>query len=148
MPAASAFLSRPLQRFPLLRYALLGPPIGTAVFVLFLTLLGAREVLAKGTESLSGWLFQFIAFGWPIFLLFGYAFGLLPALATGALAQWLAARRASALHLPAIVLAALALCFGWSRFIGQDTGTALQMAACGGIGAAVCAFSGRRGGVV
>jgi hypothetical protein len=116
------------------------------VFALWLMALGSREVLQRGTESLPGWLFQFAWFGWPIVVLFGYVFGLVPAIATGVLAQWLQARPPSRLHLPAIAGAGFALSWAFAGVTGQTASTALNMAVCGCIASAVCALmSGRQG---
>ena len=133
-----------MQHRRVVRYTLLGPPVGATVFALWLMALGSREVLQTGAESLPGWLLQFAWFGWPIFVLFGYGFGLVPALATGLLAQWLHTRPAGRLHVPIIVAAGCALTFAFTLAIGHDAATARDRAVCGGIAALVCALVSRR----
>jgi peptidoglycan/LPS O-acetylase OafA/YrhL len=132
-------------RSPWLRYPLLGPPIGATAFALYMAALGVREVLAGGNDTVAGWLLQYLVFGWPIFMVFGYVFGVLPALLTGAVAAWLRPRGRGWPQVATLAAVGAALSYGASWLMGQDPGTATRMAACGAIAAAVCAATGDGG---
>lgn len=81
-----------------LRFALLGPAVGAGVFFIALVALGLQETLRRPDEPVAAWLTTFLVFGGPVALAFGYVFGALPALLTGALAGWLAWRGHRAWH--------------------------------------------------
>jgi hypothetical protein len=128
---------------PWLRYPLLAPPIGATVFALYLGALGVHEVLAGGKESAAGWLLQYLWFGWPMFLLFGYVHGTLPALLTGGVAAVLGQRTRGWPVAAALAAVCASASFGASCLFGHGTDTALRFAACGALAAAVCSATGR-----
>lgn len=143
--AAPRVASRRWFDNPVWRFAVLGPPIGALAFTLFMMSLGAQEVLTRGTESLTAWLAQLILLGGTSFLIFGYVFGLIPAVLTGLLAAWLGPRLRRLLQVPVLAVSGFAASGGFSLWIGHDPDTALKMALCGALSATVCALLGRHG---